>query len=316
MSQWAMAALLAVFAGAASSMADTIHVPAEAPTISDAVATAGPGDTILIAAGTYTESGIFIDDPDITMIGEVNSDGTPAVTLDGQGTNDILLAIGLVNATGATIENLRFTGSIGNAVWIYHHSPTIRNCLFTGNSTVFAGGAIWSSDTQAVIESCQFIGNTAGDNGSLVLAKGTTGTRGHAGPVFRDCLFQDNDGYCTLMVQFHDADVENCDFRGNSGHSAIYVHSSTLDVSGSLFCENGGAPITGPYDDGGDNTFTDTCPVDCMGDLNGDLLIDIDDLLFLLGAYQVNADGDCDDDGDTDVDDLLLLIGAYGQGCG
>jgi hypothetical protein len=50
----------------------------------------------------------------------------------------------------------------------------------------------------------------------------------------------------------------------------------------------------------------------CTGDFDASGSVNVDDLLSLLAAYQLNSDGDCDDDGDTDVDDLLILISAWG----
>ena len=64
---------------------------------------------------------------------------------------------------------------------------------------------------------------------------------------------------------------------------------------------------------GMDGIITVVGPADCIGDLDGNGEVGVDDLLSLLAAYQTNADGDCDDDGDTDVDDLLVLIGGWGD---
>ncbi|MEE2907906.1 MAG: right-handed parallel beta-helix repeat-containing protein [Planctomycetota bacterium] len=300
---------------AGTATADTLEVPGNYPTINDAVLAANAGDTISIAAGTYPESNIFIQSPDITITGAVNSDGSPAVKIDGEESNDILIAIGVVGATGATVENIIFTGSTANAVWIYHHSPTIRNCVFAENSTEFQGGAVWSSNTEARFESCRFVNNSGGTNGSAVFTKGTTGLRGTTGPTFQDCHFEGNEAYATVLVQFRDAHFEQCTFQGNSGPTTLAVFSGTAVVSNSLFCENQSDPITGPWNDDGGNEFHDVCPSDCIGDLNGDQTVGVDDLLALLDAFQVNDDGDCDGDGDTDVNDLLLLIGYYGATC-
>lgn len=54
----------------------------------------------------------------------------------------------------------------------------------------------------------------------------------------------------------------------------------------------------------------------CPGDLNGDDLIDADDLGVLLGAFGTNnADADLNADGLVDADDLGLLLSAFGQTC-
>ncbi len=55
--------------------------------------------------------------------------------------------------------------------------------------------------------------------------------------------------------------------------------------------------------------------IGCVGDLNGDGVIDFDDLVTLLAAYGASAAGDVDGDGDTDFNDLVALLGAYGSSC-
>ena len=46
-------------------------------------------------------------------------------------------------------------------------------------------------------------------------------------------------------------------------------------------------------------------------DLNDDCVVDVSDLLIVLGAWG-GPDGDVDGDGVTDVTDLLLVLGAWG----
>ncbi|MCH2153246.1 MAG: right-handed parallel beta-helix repeat-containing protein [Phycisphaerales bacterium] len=297
--------------------ADTLQVPSDYPTIGDAIAAAQQGDTIAIAAGTYFESDLFIADADITITGDVFPDGSPAVKIDGESTNNILLAIGLAGATGATVENLIFTGSTGNALWIYHHSPTIRNCTFVENVSEFQGAAVWSSSTEAIFEDCRFIGNVAEANGNIVHTKGVTGlgSGDNGSPTFRDCLFENNSGSSILLSLYWDARLEDCDFQNNAAASILQTYQGSMTLLNTLICENQGDPINGDWIDEGGNFLGEVCPADCMGDFNGDQTIGVDDLLSLLEAYLVNADGDCDGDDDTDVDDLLLLIGVFGQNC-
>ncbi|MDG2200955.1 MAG: hypothetical protein P8K80_07200, partial [Phycisphaerales bacterium] len=159
--KYSWAIVFSMLASAGTSFAATINVPYDQPTLTDAVAAAGAGDTIYIEPGVYAEGNIFIGSPDLTITGAVHGDGSPAVTIDGSGVNDILIAIGVVGSNGATVENIVFTGSLGNALWILHMDPVIRNCVFTGIDASVQGAAIWSSDSQALIEDCRFVGNDA-----------------------------------------------------------------------------------------------------------------------------------------------------------
>jgi plastocyanin len=58
---------------------------------------------------------------------------------------------------------------------------------------------------------------------------------------------------------------------------------------------------------------------DCPGDTNGDLVINVDDLLELLSQFGEDCSGGCsadfDNDLDVDVDDLLALLSVFGQEC-
>lgn len=59
--------------------------------------------------------------------------------------------------------------------------------------------------------------------------------------------------------------------------------------------------------------------VECPGDLDGDLDIDIGDLAALLANYGSSGasyeDGDLDGDGDVDLADLAALLAVYGTSC-
>jgi hypothetical protein len=50
----------------------------------------------------------------------------------------------------------------------------------------------------------------------------------------------------------------------------------------------------------------------CLGDFNGDGVINVDDVLTAIAAFGNGDGGDVDGDGDTDVDDLLALMAGWG----
>ena len=57
--------------------------------------------------------------------------------------------------------------------------------------------------------------------------------------------------------------------------------------------------------------------MDCVGDLNYDDSVDVEDLLFLIASWgDCPANGSCDadlnSDGEVAVDDLLVVIAAWG----
>jgi hypothetical protein len=60
----------------------------------------------------------------------------------------------------------------------------------------------------------------------------------------------------------------------------------------------------------------DGCTADCPGDVNGDNVVDFNDLLILLSEWGCTdcPDSDIDDNGVVDFQDLLLLLGDWGCG--
>ena len=208
-------------------LADILLVPNEYPTIASALNAANDGDHIHISAGTYVESNLFIEDPNIKIIGEVNSDGTPSVIIDGsKSTKGIILGIGIAGATGAEVQDIHFTGSSnGNALWIYHHEPIITNCLFTDNNADTQGAAVWGSDSEAVFQSCTFTSNHS-SSGSVLFFKSTFD---ESGPTIRDCIFEDNSGDSAVQIQYCDPLFDQCTFKNNIGCGmANYSSNATL----------------------------------------------------------------------------------------
>ena len=64
--------------------------------------------------------------------------------------------------------------------------------------------------------------------------------------------------------------------------------------------------------------FLNGCEViaDCHGDLNGDQVIDVQDILDLIGVWNTpDENADLDEDGQVDADDLLELLSLFGSSC-
>jgi len=79
-------------------------------------------------------------------------------------------------------------------------------------------------------------------------------------------------------------------------------------------CNNNGEPdgcdiANGTSFDSNDNGIPDEC--EGVPDFNGDEIVNVDDLLFLLKAWG-SDEADTNQDGVTDVTDLLALLGAWG----
>ena len=110
--------------------------------------------------------------------------------------------------------------------------------------------------------------------------------------------------------------IENCIIRDNTSTSNYVIFTTgNPTIQDNFFCNNSHSNIGFSWNDGGGNTFEDICPSEpCPGDLTGDGVIGVNDVLALISAWGT-ADGDVDGNGTTDVNDILEVISIFGESC-
>jgi len=297
-----------------------LNVPTEYPNIELAIDLALDGQTVLISSGTYIESSLVVD-VNITVRGETNVDGSPAVTIEGDFTDCIFYC-----SSDATIEDLIITGGSrnhGGGLYITGASPTIRNCTVRNNSAINGGGIYCNSSSPSLIN-C-----TINKNGAVYWQEADTGRGGglcnfNSSPSLTDTVISGNSatwggGICN--TDGSTPSLVGCTVSNNIGKisgGGVYSVLSSAAVQNTSFCANSPTHLIGAWNDLGGNSFSDECgggePPVCFCDMNDDYSVDVLDLLYLIAVWGTdNPAGDVSGDGWVDVADLLELIANWGD---
>jgi serine protease len=147
--------ILAFFALITVDASATIrHVPADYPTIQQAIDAAVNGDTVLVAPGTYVENISFLGKA-ITVTSE---SGAQSTLIDGHRVDSVVRFTSQEGPSsvlnGFTITNgaAEFNSSLdGGGIRIVNSSPTIINNIITNNIACDAGAGIYALFSSPII---------------------------------------------------------------------------------------------------------------------------------------------------------------------
>ncbi|MDY7107978.1 MAG: FG-GAP-like repeat-containing protein, partial [Planctomycetota bacterium] len=236
-------------------IAAEIHVYPE-DSIQTAINDAADGDVIIVHEGTYSErinllgKAITVrstDPSDLDVVANTIIDGGSAGTVvlcESGESNDTIL-------DGLTITNgsADFGGGIAN----FYSSPTVANCVFSGNGAVY-GGAMFSYGGEPVVTGSTFTGNAALYDGGAIYNYFSDAT-------VTDCGFGGNtaDAHGGAIWNTENAStITSCTFTGNSAPwgGAICNDYCFAAVSNCVFTENSADSGGGMANvDGGDPTI-------------------------------------------------------------
>lgn len=231
-------------------------------TIGHAVSVSVHGDSIQVAAGTYSES-FTIPGTNLNLIGAgaattiingfIQTNTGFVLTMSGftvqnGGLSIFQMACNLNdcifrnNSTGVSLQtgsfvninNCAFNNNTGPGIST-GSNPSINTCTFTGNGNC----GIYLTSGSPTITNCTFTSNSSGPfDGGGGIRNGSGTSR------ITNCLFMNNNGNGNgggIYNTFNNAIVTNCLFIGNSG-GAIVSQGGSPTITNCTFSGNSGAP--------------------------------------------------------------------------
>lgn len=255
-----LAALILVATMPAPLTATERHVPSQHPTIQEAIDASVNDDIVIVADGVYEGAGncaLVIDSKRLTI--RSASDNPAACIIDGGGTARGFLFSSSPSAgslvQGFTIQNCSASDRGGGIYCRWLGSPTIANCVFSGNAAVW-GGAVACYMASPTLTGCLLTGNTAQERGGGLYAMSDP-----AAPILTNCTISANSAQIGGGIACDHATVtlDWCTITGNSvsskGGGVDCVNVSPLNMTDCLIANN-----TATSDGGGINCLGGSCP--------------------------------------------------------
>ncbi len=146
------------------SLAATIYVPDDHPTIQDAINGAADGDSIIVRAGTYVERIDFLGKtialqseagPKATVI-DGSQAGSVVTFQTGEEPDSVIDGFFITNGTGTTMNMGGTDYTCGGGIFCHSSSPTIINNIVSrnqavGSSSYAMGGGIMLYDSSSLV---------------------------------------------------------------------------------------------------------------------------------------------------------------------
>jgi Protein of unknown function (DUF1565) len=218
--------------------------------ITDALANADQGDTILVADGyyvandpNYPETFPLIMKEGVILVRE--SSGILPV-IDAQSTQRVFFCESITPDSGTRIEGFKITGGNidtsersdrGGGIYLDNASPTIASCLITGNKAESSGGGVSGSGSSPILIDCTISHNSATVGGGVEFIGGGV-------PVLTNCLIFSNstglDGG-GITVSNCSPEMRNCIVDSNRAFSdggGMDIYNAAIRMTGCSITNN------------------------------------------------------------------------------
>ncbi len=207
-----------------SLQAKVVRIPGELPTIQAAVNIAGPGDTLLVAAGSYTENVVIRGKESLTLVGE---EGAEKTVIDGDEKGSVVTiedCAGTITVRGLTMQR-GYNGANGGGMLCRKTEMLVYDCAFLDNTANNEGGGLSLLNCMSyLVETCLFERNES----EAAAALSITGGRG----TLTGNTIRNNTGGLTLSVVFAGCDIrENLITRNLSTGSGFIGYQMALSAS-------------------------------------------------------------------------------------
>ena len=187
-------------------------------TIQEAIDDANDDDEIEAAPGAYNEAIDFkgkavrlysSGGPEVTIIDANGISGAYHVVkcISGEDANTVLEGFTI---TGGYANGPSDSDQRGGGMHNYYSSPTVTNCIFSGNSAAFKGGGMSNYYSSPTVADCNFVVNSASSKGGGMYNE-------QSSPTVNNCSFIGNSGYegGGIHTDWMNPTVANCTFSGN-----------------------------------------------------------------------------------------------------
>lgn len=208
-----------------SAIGATLNVPSAAyPTIQSAIDAAVDGDTVILSPGMYNETINFngkaitlrsSDGPDGTIIDGTGLNDSVVKCISGEGSNTVLDGFTISGGSGSLWDTYPYLR--GGGMLIIGSSPTILNCIFSGNGRTNDGGGIWCDGSSPTISNCIIRNNSGGHGGGI-------GCWDKSNPNINNCIISANDGGGIWCYASSNPIITHCTINDNDD-GGIYCGS-------------------------------------------------------------------------------------------